>query len=518
MANNLYTTKTAALKATKADVTKLNVKTIFVGGENILDIIKRATPNIKHSQDTRETVTENDLWGQYIETKSDGTVIIHDDEVVNPNGNYAWNTSITKIEDNKAYIGDTLFANIQTENIKNDNGMFYNCNALTTFTSDLSSLNRGHSMFRGCSNLTTFNCDDLSSLTNGTRMFDNCSNLTSFTSDLSSLTYGNCMFSYCSNLTSFTSDLSSLTYGGAMFQYCSNLTSFTYDLSSLTYGGGMFDNCTNLTSFTYDLSSLTYGGGMFQYCSNLTTFTSDLSSLTNGFDMFRNCTNLTSFTSDLSSLTYGDGMFYKTKLTPQSVMYIVDSIKDIDAEKKLYQDGVIPYVTLANGKYSSPKGFMSDGKYVYTYNNPQPYTTTISAPNVGKLTIGINVTNNSSTIQDQLQTFAEEATFDSWADLKQAFVDKGWTVTWQYGGTTTSITYGLRDGEQIIPCPIFAKLVQVEDKDSAEYCTEDASTFYNIEWGHDVTNYDDFQQFDSLEDAMASWNVSPKENIISTEE
>ena len=83
--NNLYTTKTAALKATKADINKLNVKKLFLGGENILDIIKNAIPTIKHSQDTRETVTENDLWGQYIETKEDGTIIVHDDWVTNPN-------------------------------------------------------------------------------------------------------------------------------------------------------------------------------------------------------------------------------------------------------------------------------------------------------------------------------------------------------------------------------------------------------------------------------------------------
>ena len=116
------------------------------------------------------------------------------------------------------------------------------------------------------------------------------------------------------------------------------------------------------------------------------------------------------------------------------------------------------------------------------------------------------------------EDFAKEATFDSWADLKQHFVDKGWTVYFQYGGTNNSITYDLRNGEQIIPCPIFAKLVQVEDKDSAEYCTEDASSFYNIEWGHDVTDTSSYTQFNSLQDAMTSWNVFPKENIISTEE
>ena len=552
------------LSATYADVRKLDVKKINLKGKNILEYIKESVPTIKHSQDTRETVTENDLWGQYVETLEDGTIIVHDDWVTNPNASNksAWNTSITKVEDNKTYIDDTLFANIQTEKLVNGRSMFYYCKLLNSFSSDLSSLTIGTSMFAGCSTLTTFNSDlsslttgngmfngcstlttfssdlssltigtsmfpfctnlttftsDLSSLTTGNGMFNGCSNLTTFTSDLSSLTNGDGMFSSCKNLTTFTSDLSSLAYGCDMFKGCSNLTTFTSDLSSLTNGGNMFYGCSNLTTFTSDLSSLSFGYGMFMGCSNLTTFTSDLSSLTNGYGIFFGCSNLTTFTSDLSSLTNGDGMFFKTKLTPQSVMYIAESVKDIVAEKKLYQDETIPYVTLSDGVYSSTKGFKSDGTYVYTYNNPQPYTTTIPASNVGKLTIGIGVTNDSNTIADQLQTFAEEVGCDSWADLKQEFVDKGWTVIFQYGGTDTSITYDLRGGEQIIPCPIFAKLIEA-DKDYAQYCTEDASAFYNIEWGHDVTNYDDFQQFDSLEDAMASWNVFPKENIITTEE
>jgi hypothetical protein len=213
-------------------------------------------------------------------------------------------------------------------------------------------------------------------------------------------------------------------------------------------------------------------------------------------------------------------------LDAESVMYVADTIKDITAEKQLYIDGTIPYVTYGNSikEYSAPRGFMRDGTYVYTYNTPKPITVTIAASNVGKLTLGINVTNDSSTIQQQLEDFAKEATFDSWDVLKTYFSAKGWTVTFQYGGSSTSIpdefpnTYGLREGERIIPCPIFAKLVQVEDKDSAEYCTEDASSFYNIEWGHDVTDTSSYTQFNSLEDAMASWNVFPKENIITTEE
>ena len=546
--SRIYTTKTPSLKATIADIRNLDAKKINLKGKDILEHIKENVPTIKHASDTRETVTENDLWGQYIETLEDGTVIVHDDWVTNTNADSsALDSSITKVENNKAYVGEDLFANIQSEKIKDGTNMFYRCTDLTTFTSDLSSsLTNGYRMFCFCSNLENF-IFDLSSLTYGAEMFTGCSNLTKFTSDLSSLKIGSWMFRGCSNLTKFTSILSSLINGENMFYDCSNFTTFTSDLSSLTKGYYMFYGCKNLTSFTPDLSSLSDGKYMFQKCTNLTTFTSDLSSLitcwdmfngctnlttfasdlnslTDGWGMFNNCTNLTTFTGDLGSLIDGGKMFYKTKLTPQSVMFIVISINDIVTEKKLYTDGVIPYVTKDDetNRYSAPKGFMSDGAYLYTYDATN--TNLLKESEVGRITIGINVSNNADTIQQQLKDFANEATFDSWEDLKQAFVNKGWTVTWQYGGTTDTIpdefpnTYGLRGGERIIPCPIFAKLVEVEDKESAEYCTEDASTFYNIDWGHDVTNPQDFQQFDSLEDAMRTFNVFPKENIIVTEE
>lgn len=122
-------------------------------------------------------------------------------------------------------------------------------------------------------------------------MFDNSSELTTFTSDLSSLEDGEYMFSSCSNLNfnSFTSDLSSLELGEGMFGGCENLTSFSSDLSKLMYGTSMFEGCSALTSFTSDLSSLIEGPIMFNMCTKLTSFFSDLSSLTLGIGMFSGC-------------------------------------------------------------------------------------------------------------------------------------------------------------------------------------------------------------------------------------
>jgi hypothetical protein len=132
-------------------------------------------------------------------------------------------------------------------------------------------------------------------------MFYNCIALKSFTSDLSNLTNGEYMFSYCDNLSEFNTDLPSLTEGLRMFYSCDNLTTFTSDLSKLTNGSSMFGGCSKLSSFSSDLSSLTDGRDMFFECTTLKSFTSDLSSLKNGYCMFYRA-NLKSFTSDLPSL------------------------------------------------------------------------------------------------------------------------------------------------------------------------------------------------------------------------
>ena len=182
-------------------------------------------------------------------------------------------------------------------------------------------------------------------------------------------------------------------YGG-MFYNCDTLISWDTDLLSLTNGKSMFSSCSNLTSFNSNLSGLTNGFCMFNYCSKLESFTADLSSLTYGYAMFFYCSELTSFSSDLSSLTDGSDMFNRCKLNPQSVMNIAISINDLASKNK-----------------------------------------------TGVLHLGIGVTNDSSTIEQQLQTFAEEASFDSWSALKQHFSNKGWTVTFYYGDTFDSITY-----------------------------------------------------------------------------
>lgn len=619
-----YTTRTASLRAVAANVsdldakrinaTKINATKITVDGKDISEMgggIKSA----KHFNDTRQTITEKDLWGQYTEI-IDGQLVIHD-EYIETNCLPSFDSTITEVVDNKAYKNGTLVANIQTDRITNGDGLFFQSN-MTRFVSKLSSLEIGENMFEENHNLTKWSIDlpklhkgdymfsqadklssfeaDLHSLVHGGSMFWNCSNLTSFESNVNSLIYGDSMFYcctslpnfckaeysysadlsqfnndlkhlkfgnymfcgcsnlttfdssldnlevgdymfnfcttlkefendmrnlkrgaqmfyYCTDLSSFNSDLRSLEMGQNMFSSCNNLSSFNSDLRSLKDGHCMFESCYNLIDFTNDLPQIKHGKFMFYSCNNLTSFIGDMSSLVDANYMYSGCKNLTQFVSDLSSLIGGYYMFNACKLSSKSVKNIINTINDLVVEKSLYTSGQKQYVTSSSGK----DGFASNGDYYYEIY--KFYGSKIFSSEVGKITIGIDVTNNSSTVQQQLATFANEVGYNSWAELKQAFVDKGWTVTWQYGRTTTSITYDMR-GERAIPCSIYARLVEIipqgeeyskKEKKQAEYCNEDGTKFYNIEWGHDVTNTEDYQQFDSIQDAAVAFGVFKKE-------
>ena len=379
------------------------------------------------------------------------------------------------------------------------------------------------------------------------------SNLNVFNNDMNQLINGVQMFWYCQQLENFDSNLTSLTDGSGMFSNCYNLESFTSNLNSLVDGSCMFYQCPKLKQFNINLPSLLNGAGMFSYCNNLESFTSDLSSLINGSGMFMYCTGLESFTSDLSSLITGYQMFAGCKLNPQSIMYIANTIKDLNAEKEKYLSEEIPWVDA----YSYPQlqtrnsGWVNETQYffhlniqdrnifcypeacdgnnvIYFTNTYATYPIDLSFTNfitwqqtTGKISIGINVTDNATSIQQELEDFANEAGFDSWVALNQVFIDKGWDVTWLYGGQKwDSIPYNLRNRQEITPCKIYTKLIEVKvpklfqknNNSFAKYRSVDGTKFYNITWGHDVTNTDGYDVFNNLQEACQFYGVVPNEN------
>lgn len=473
MSDNFYTTTTAALKATKADIRNLNAQEIKLKDKNILDYIKDSEFDSYDTRDPQLKNDELDIWNTEISLSEEGHIEVKPKEhgITYDNG-YVYEgitesqqntlkTAVKVIDNEVLGADDAHLMYWQTDGLTGGNKILNNCSALTTFNSDLSSLTNGYQMFYNCSNITSFN-GNLSSLTEADRMFSYCSNLITFSSDLLSLSNGSQMFYNCTNLTSFSSNLSSLTNGAGMFFGCTALASFSSDLPNLTDGAQMFWDCIKLESVNSNLSSLMTGRDMFSGCSNLTSFTSDLPNLTNGYEMFFGCTTLTSFNGNLSSLADGEAMFYSTKLDAHSVANIVHTLPTHELTKEI--------------------------------------------------TIGIGCDN---TEVDQL-LFAQECDCETWQELLDEFSAKNWTVSFQCKGRLTeATTYNMRRDETL---PVYTKLEEVimptsenEHKPHYTYTSQDGSKFYNINYFHSTNgSTEGYDVFSSLEEAISTYNVTPK--------
>ena len=369
MSENFYTSSTAALKATTADIRNLNAKNIKLNGKSI--------PS-KVLDERGDFVTDQDLWGTSITTDENGVVHVSHKFLSNPNGLSAWNSSVKSVKDNKAYTstdasGEPL-CNIQTEMIKDGSNMFAGT-SLTLFFSDLSSLVNGTSMFSG-SSINSFR-GDLSSLVDGSSMFE-VALLTAYRGDLSSLVNGTSMFDG-SSITSFMGDLRSLVNGTYMFTN-TGLTTFRGALSSLANGDTMFAS-TSLTSFSADLSSLVNGYYMFEG-SSLESFSGDLSSLVNGTSMFSS-TSLTSFSGDLRSLIDGYCMFEGAPLTSfrgdlcslvtGSTMFSNTALKSFSSDLSSLVDGDAMFYNTALKSFSSDLSSLVDGSSMFANTHKRGY-------------------------------------------------------------------------------------------------------------------------------------------------
>lgn len=290
--------------------------------------------------------------------------------------------------------------------------MFMNNTELASYTGTLDSIEFGDSMFEACPKLTSLPAEvTLNKLRSGNRMFlgTKIANVSSF--DLKALESGSEMFRGLA-IASWSKDMPALKVANNMFYDCSKLYSFTGNLSSLENMDYMFYmagstvvgpgrragihnfNPTNLgkvktaryafyqagfITWNWDMPNLQNGVYMFDNNTALTTFTGSLEKLKDGTNMFSNDRSLTTFVSNLSSLEKADNMFDTCKLTPQSVMYIVDSIKD-------------------------------------------------HGPGNKGIALGINCQDTT----EAKEAFAKEAGYNTWQEMHDTLVGKGWTPFWQY--------------------------------------------------------------------------------------
>ena len=317
MAISDYTTKTSSLKATKADVRTINAKKIKVNNKDVVI-------GVQHPDDTREIVTDYDLWSTQASAEN-GKIILPSSKLEIPEG---WSSNVRMVVNNSYYDEIGWRGNIETDKIEKAHSAFEGSTVLTKFESDLKSLKCGEYMFYQAENLQSFK-GDLSSLINALEMFGGAYKLKSFKSKKNNVQIGDWMFNACQALTTLDTELNELLTGWDMFSSCHTLSSFKIDMPKLIFAEWMFADCTNLTTFESDLSSISQGSWMFSNCNNMTTFANDLSSLENGWGMFQVCTNLTTFVSDLSSLKSGSAMFHSCKLDVQSFIHIAETINNL---------------------------------------------------------------------------------------------------------------------------------------------------------------------------------------------
>ena len=177
---------------------------------------------------------------------------------------------------------------------------------------DTSNVTDMHSMFAGCSSLTSLDLSgfDTSNVTYMSYMFQMCDNLSNV--DLSSFSTSNVTnmrstFESCGSLirldlTSF--DTSKVTDMNSMFYECGSLTQLnltSFDTSKVTDMAFMFTSCNSLTSLdlsNFDTSNVTNMLWMFGLCYDLTSLNLsnfDTSAVTEMDDILTGCDVLTDF-------------------------------------------------------------------------------------------------------------------------------------------------------------------------------------------------------------------------------
>ena len=313
----------------------------------------------------------------------------------------------------------------------------------------------------------------LSTLRNGTS-FHKTNSVTEVTTSLSQLLNGSRMFENHRNLTKFDLDLPSLKIAQNMFA-STGITTFNGNLKNLENGNSTFYN-TPLTSFISDLPKCSFTGWMFSSCLKLSKFIIDLPFVYNAKSMFEACFSLQEFRGCLPSLRDARNMFHGCKLSPLSVMHIIEGIKDVRSE------------TLAENGESS------------------------LSSNEGIITIGINVTlteGDDTGNKAILDTFAKEAGYEDFNTMNDRFtVDKGWTVIWQSQNSVSIVTSLTREK----PLAIYARIEEC-DEQVAQFTNENQDKFYMIDYGFAVSGpkAEEYTKFASFAEAVEQWGVQPYE-------
>lgn len=263
--SDLYTTKTAALKATKADIVKLKTNNFYINDSKITeDDIGFSLP-----RDYPKLIPDCDfsISEDYMIYDENGVVehMSFADKIETGYYMFQYDTNIKKFE-------------IDMSNLKYGYGMFCNSD-IEKFKSNMYYLENASSMFYNCRNLSSFetypapsNIDNQYCLQNLTDAYDMFvgTNISEIHLEMPSCSNAAGSFSRCPSLTSVYTSLADNCN-------CYNMFANSINLKEVAIGGGtidnaerMFDNCCNLSHFNCQTSVLsnlnTYSYGMFRGC------------------------------------------------------------------------------------------------------------------------------------------------------------------------------------------------------------------------------------------------------------
>lgn len=280
--SDLYTTKTAALKAIKADVSKLKTKNFYIN-------------------DTK--ITENDI----------GFSLPRDYPKLIPDCDFSISEDYM-IYDENGVVEHMSFA----DKIETGYNMFQNDKNIKKFEFDMPNLKYGYSMFYN-SDIEKFD-GKLDNLINGNSMFSGCHNLSSFETN------------YISLSSDFYYYLPSLTSSYDMFKE-TNISDIKLEMRNCTYADGTFSCCPSLSRVYTSVANNCPCYRMFADSINLEAVWMKQGSVSDGIYMFGGCHNLSNFIcqSDFFTNIYenSEGMFKGCKLDASSVERILNGLPTV---------------------------------------------------------------------------------------------------------------------------------------------------------------------------------------------
>ncbi len=394
--SKLYTTKTAALKATTIDGNIIDAKKLMIYpgvGEvtqrkNILELIEETIEGAKIDlYDERGTnKTDKDIWGRSVEMV-DGDNMVRC-KWLNASIDDITKSSIAQVQYNKALDSTgKLVLNIECNRIKS---------AINTLATP---------------SLTYFN-GDLSNLEVGVSMFEN------------------------SSISSLTCKLDSLLVGDSMFKG-STITLFNNDMPSLSSAKEMFKNTSKMETFASALDNVFETDAMFEN-STITSFSSHVPYLYKATNMFAN-SSITNVLASFSNLLDGAGMFENTNLTLDSVRIIAETLPKIN-EHKIEADGSKTFVW-ANGL--TYKHYIPQWSDEVEDTKPVAATLTISPENIGEIMITWKDTSVLSKAEKAIIIY----------EYFKLMTLKGWTVVTNLYEDKTD-----EDGNPIVPSGVYYRV------------------------------------------------------------